>query len=149
MLAPCNCFHSSLSLFYSGFCFTCISYCPFWHVLRGVPSRSWAMQKRNGFVFWKETETLMSLVPKIGAIYIDSVIDKARNTPTYLWLYSPLFDLGHFLSFLIFYKVGRTPWKGDQPVTRPLFARRTVQTRNKPTQTSIPEVRFEPTIPMF
>jgi hypothetical protein len=34
-----------------------------------------------------------------------------------LWLYSPL-DLGRFFSFLILYTVGRTPWKGDQPVAR-------------------------------
>jgi hypothetical protein len=25
------------------------------------------------------------------------------------WIYSPLFDLGRFFSFLIFYTVGRTP----------------------------------------
>jgi hypothetical protein len=31
---------------------------------------------------------------------------------TYLWLYSPLLDLGCFLSFLIFYAVSRTPWTG-------------------------------------
>jgi hypothetical protein len=31
-----------------------------------------------------------------------------------------LLDLGRFFSFLIFYTVGRTPWKGDQPVSRPL-----------------------------
>jgi hypothetical protein len=29
-----------------------------------------------------------------------------------LWLYSPL-DLGRFLSFLILYTFGRTPWTGD------------------------------------
>jgi hypothetical protein len=27
----------------------------------------------------------------------------------YLWLYSPLLDLGRFFSFLIFYAVGKTP----------------------------------------
>jgi hypothetical protein len=49
-------------------------------------------------------------------------------------------------SFLIFYKDGRTPWMGDQPVTRPLHAHRTAQTQ-KCTQTSMPQVGFEPTIP--
>jgi hypothetical protein len=51
--------------------------------------------------------------------------------------------------FLEFYTVGRTSWTGDQLVTRPLPAHRTAQTQNKRTQTSMPEVGFEPTIPVF
>jgi hypothetical protein len=39
------------------------------------------------------------------------------------WLYSPLLDLGRF------YTVGRTPWKEDQPVPRPLPTLRTRQNR--------------------
>jgi hypothetical protein len=49
--------------------------------------------------------------------------------------------LGRFFSFLILYTVGITPWTGDQPVARPLH------TQNKRTQTSTPQVGFEPTIP--
>jgi hypothetical protein len=64
-------------------------------------------------------------------------------------IYSPLLDLGHFFSFLIFYTVGRTPWTGDQPVTRPPPAHRTAQTQNKCTQTSTPQVGFEPTTLMI
>jgi hypothetical protein len=45
-------------------------------------------------------------------------------------------------SFKIVYTVGRTPWTGDQPVARPLPTHRT-------TQTSMPWVGFEPTIPAF
>jgi hypothetical protein len=56
----------------------------------------------------------------------------------------PLFQ---FLDLL--YTVGRTPWMGDQPVTRPLPAHRTPQTQNKCTQTSMPQVGFESTIPAF
>jgi hypothetical protein len=41
-----------------------------------------------------------------------------------LWLYSPLLHLGRFFSFLILYRVGRTPWTVDQPFTRPLSAHR-------------------------
>jgi hypothetical protein len=37
-----------------------------------------------------------------------------------LCLYSPLLGLGRFFSFLILYRVGRTPWTEDQPVARPL-----------------------------
>jgi hypothetical protein len=40
----------------------------------------------------------------------------------HLWLYSPLLDIGRFFNFLIFYIDSRSPWTGDQPVTRPLPA---------------------------
>jgi hypothetical protein len=45
-----------------------------------------------------------------------------------------LLGLGCFFRFLILYTVGRTPWMGDQPVTRPLPTHRTTQTQNKRTQ---------------
>jgi hypothetical protein len=48
-----------------------------------------------------------------------------------------------------FYTVGRTTWTGVQPVARPLPTHRTTQTQNKRTQTSMPRVGFEPTIPVF
>jgi hypothetical protein len=70
------------------------------------------------------------------------------NCTFYLWLYSPLLDLGRFFSFLIFYAVGRTTWTGDEPVTRPLSAHWTAHTHNKRTQTSMPQVGFELTIPV-
>jgi hypothetical protein len=53
------------------------------------------------------------------------------------------------VSFLIFYTVSRTPWTGDQPVTRPLPIHRTTQTQNKRIQTSMPRVGFETTLPVF
>jgi hypothetical protein len=62
-----------------------------------------------------------------------------------LWLYSPLLGIDRFFSFLLLYTVGRTPWTGDWPIS----AHRTTQTRNKRTQTSMPLVEFEPTIPVF
>jgi hypothetical protein len=52
-------------------------------------------------------------------------------------------------SFLILYTVGRTPWTGDQLVAKPLPIRRTTQTQNKRTQTSMSRVGFEPTTPML
>jgi hypothetical protein len=58
-------------------------------------------------------------------------------------------DLGSFFSFLTLYTVDRTPWSGDHPVARPLPIHRATQTHNKRTQTSMPLVRFEPTIPVF
>jgi hypothetical protein len=60
-----------------------------------------------------------------------------------------LLDLGRFFSFLILYTVGRTSWTGDQPVARPLPTHRTTQTQNKRTETSMPWMGFEPTIPAF
>jgi hypothetical protein len=65
-----------------------------------------------------------------------------------LRLYSPL-DLGSFISFLIPYTVGRTPWTGDQLVARPIPIDRTIQTQNKRTQISVHRVGFEHTIPVF
>jgi hypothetical protein len=53
----------------------------------------------------------------------------------------PLFQ---FLDLM--HTVGRTPWTGDQPVTRPLPVHRRAQTQNKRTQTSMSQVGFEPTI---
>jgi hypothetical protein len=61
----------------------------------------------------------------------------------------PLLNLGRFFSSLILYTVGRTPRTGDQPVARPLPAHSTAQTQNKHTQSSMPQVRFEPKIPVF
>jgi hypothetical protein len=60
-----------------------------------------------------------------------------------------LLDFGRFFSFLILYTVGRTPWRGDQPVARPLRTHRTTQTQYKRTQTSMPWVGFEHNIPAF
>jgi hypothetical protein len=50
--------------------------------------------------------------------------------PTYLRLYSPVLDLGRFISFFILYTFGGTPWPGDQPVATPLPTRRTTRTFN-------------------
>jgi hypothetical protein len=58
-------------------------------------------------------------------------------------------DLDRFFTFLILYTVGRTPWTGDQHIARPLRTHRTTQTHNKRTQTSMPRVGSEPTIPVF
>jgi hypothetical protein len=58
-------------------------------------------------------------------------------------------NLGLFFSFLILYTVGRTPWTRDHPVAKPLPTHRTTQTQSKRTQTSMPRVGLEPTIPVF
>jgi hypothetical protein len=48
----------------------------------------------------------------------------------YLWLYSPCASWPLF-QFLNLYRVGITPWTGDEPFARPLPTRRTTQTQNK------------------
>jgi hypothetical protein len=64
-------------------------------------------------------------------------------------LQSLLLDRGCFFSFLILYRVGRTPRTGDQPVVSPPTTHRTTQTQNKGTQTSMPRMEFETTIPVL
>jgi hypothetical protein len=75
-------------------------------------------------------------------------IDWDSDVGFHLWLYSPCGPWPLF-QFLNLFTVGRTPWTVVQPVSRPLHIHRTTQTQNKHTQTSIPRVRFEATIPTF
>jgi hypothetical protein len=72
-----------------------------------------------------------------------------KDTFSVSWPYSPLWDLGHFFSFLILYTIFRAPWIGYQSVTRPLPTHRPTQTQNNCTQTPMPRVWFELTIPVF
>jgi hypothetical protein len=51
--------------------------------------------------------------------------------------------------FLNLYIVSRIPWTADQTVARPLPTHRTTQTQNKRAQTSMPQVGFKPTMPVF
>jgi hypothetical protein len=51
------------------------------------------------------------------------------------WLYILFWTLAAFFAFIIRHTVGKTPWTGDQPVTRPLPTHRTTQTQNRCTQT--------------
>jgi hypothetical protein len=46
--------------------------------------------------------------------------------------------------FINLYTVGKTPWRRDQPVARPLPTHRTTQTRYKRTQISMPRGVFSP-----
>jgi hypothetical protein len=56
--------------------------------------------------------------------------------------------LGRFFNFLIFLH-GRNPRTGNKPVARQLPTHRTTQAQNKRAQTSMPQVGFEPMIPVF
>jgi hypothetical protein len=78
-------------------------------------------------------ETILSIHPAIN-------LSMALQPFVWPW---PLFN------FLILYTVGRTSWMGDQPIARPLPAHRTAHTQNKCTQTSMPQMGFKSTIPVF
>jgi hypothetical protein len=75
------------------------------------------------------------------------IMHRAHCSSMYLWLYG-LVDLSRFFSFFI-YTLGRTIWTRDQPVARPLPTHRTTQKQNKCTQTFMPRVVVDPTIPVF
>jgi hypothetical protein len=66
----------------------------------------------------------------------------------YLCLYSPLFGLGRLFSFLICYTVGKTPWTGLS-LSQGRYLHTGQYKQNKRTQTSMPQMGFEPTIPVF
>jgi hypothetical protein len=55
----------------------------------------------------------------------------------------------YYSEIWILQAMSRTPWRGDQPIARSLPTYRTTRTQNKCTQTSMPRVEFEPTIPAF
>jgi hypothetical protein len=78
------------------------------------------------------------------------IYSKYFNYILYLWLNSPLLDLGRFFSFLLLYTVGRIPWTGDQPVARPLPAH-TEKHKHRINAYRHPrlEFGFEPTITVF
>jgi hypothetical protein len=88
-----------------------------------------------------------------GTLWIESWVGpRAGLDAIYLYVCvsrAPLLGLGRFFSFFIFYAVCRIHCTGDQPDARPLPAHRTPQTQNKRTQTSMPQVGFEPRIPVF
>jgi hypothetical protein len=70
-----------------------------------------------------------------------------RSQCSRLWFYIPRGSWSLF-QFLNLYTVGRTPWTGNQPVSRPIL--HTGQHKqNKCTQIYMPQVGFEPMFPMF
>jgi hypothetical protein len=95
-------------------------------------------------VSFKYTDSVIPLIPifwlSIIIIIIIIIIVVALQ---------PLFEPWSLSLILILNTVGRTPSTGDQPLSSPLSTHRTTQTQNKRTQTSMPRVRFEPTIPDF
>jgi hypothetical protein len=91
----------------------------------------------------------------IAVIYIVyfSVLSVIQNTSIYLSIYLSMalqpFGPWPLFQFLNLYTAARTPWTGDQPIAKPLTAHRAAQTQNNYTQTPMPHVGLEPTIPVF
>jgi hypothetical protein len=106
--------------------------------------RYYMASSRKNTVFWDMT-TCSSLVH----VYQHSFLHDTVNGAIYVYGCSALVGLGRIFSFLILYTDGKTPWTSDQPVARPLPIHRTAQTQTNPTQTSMPWVGFESTIPVF
>jgi hypothetical protein len=73
--------------------------------------------------------------------------DKFTFTFISLWLYTPCGPWPLF-QFINLYTVGRTPWTGISP-SQGRYLDRTAQTQDKRTQTPMPQLGFEPTIPVF
>jgi hypothetical protein len=99
-----------------------------------------------------------SRYPRWGQIRAPSEYKSEVPEPTYpvsdyVWIFFflllPLLEHRADLSVSWSFTHGRTPWTGDQLVTRPLPKHRTTQTqKNAHThQTSMPWVGFEPMIP--
>jgi hypothetical protein len=63
----------------------------------------------KGHTYGTVTETLEILYTEKKGHFIDTQEIFHTYLSIYLWLYSPLLDLGRFFSFLILYTVGRTP----------------------------------------
>jgi hypothetical protein len=61
---------------------------------------------------WEESleqVCVLTIKQRLGVSHKITSIHKLLYPPIYLWLYSPLLDLGCFFSFLILYTVSRTP----------------------------------------
>jgi hypothetical protein len=108
-------------------------------VRMGVP-RSTRAERRGRYTgdlsFWRHGTTF--------SVHIQS------HTSSLQFIYgsTALVDLGRFFSFLIYRESVWFPGRGS---ARPkhLFTHRSAQTLTKRTQTSMPWVGFEPTIPVF
>jgi hypothetical protein len=85
---------------------------------------------------------------RLRCIYSHTKTNTYINLSIYLCLYSPCgpWPLFHFLNL---YTVSRTPRTGDQPVARLLPTYRITQTEYKRTDSYMPQVGFEPMIPVF
>jgi hypothetical protein len=71
-----------------------------------------------------------------------------ESLPIYLWLYSPSVDLGRFFTFLIYTQTAGLLERGI-PTSQGRYLHPEQQTQNEPTLTSMPQVGFERTIPVF
>jgi hypothetical protein len=135
--------------------------------LRGPPNLQWGWWSYNStpsytfmawcIIIWAQGQ--IYLIPYFAlwgftSRYVNHtnfIMKRAKNLECLSvcpWLYRLCGPLPLF-QFLDLYTVVRNPWTGDQPVERPLHTDRTRQRQSESTQTSMPRVRFEPTIQSF
>jgi hypothetical protein len=80
------------------------------------------------------------------------VCDTIKEINILLYLYGSIALVRPWLVFWFIdtiYTVSINHWMKDQPLAKPLPANRNTQTQNKLTQTFMPQVVFEPTIPVI
>jgi hypothetical protein len=99
-----------------------------------ISVQQWILYKINDCV--RLLKIFSFSVSSIGTIYLSMALQ------------SFLLDVGRFFSFFILYTVGRTPWTGDQS-SQSRYLHTEQHKQNKRTQTSMPWMGFEPTIPAF
>jgi hypothetical protein len=89
---------------------------------------------------------------RIVAAELKFVVSPACSSRDIIYLYmvlQPFVRNWPLFTFLILYTVGMTHWTGDQPVARPLHTHTGRHKQNKRKLTSVLQVGFEPTIPVF
>lgn len=83
--------------------------------LNGLTPRSWIIQKPT------TCSTIREIARCLWNADLDCSVHKIHPLIhinffyCFQWLYSPLFDLDRFFSFLILYLAGRLPWTGISP----------------------------------
>jgi hypothetical protein len=106
---------------------------PYWLDCTASHFRNRILELRDGHgvldVLFRQFPEQMTDCPKRKSIYLSIYLSIYGSTVL-------LLDLGSFISFLILYKLGRSPWTGDKPVATQLPTHRTTKTQNKRTKIS-------------
>jgi hypothetical protein len=119
-------------------------------------SHSWGLHRPGSIPAVSTTVSIylsiyLSIYPSIYlsvylSIYLSiclSIYVSIYGSTSFCWPLSSFSGSWSFTQWIRFF------WTGNQPVARPLPTHGTTQTRNKRTQSSVPQGGFKPTIPVF